>query len=34
MQEQIPIYIAAIGPRNTAPAAEIADGWLPVLFSP
>ena len=34
MQEQIPIYIAAIGPRNTALAAEIADGWLPVLFSP
>ena len=34
MQERIPIYLAAIGPRNTALAAEIADGWLPILFSP
>ena len=34
VQERIPIYIAAIGPRNTALAAEIADGWLPTLFSP
>jgi F420-dependent oxidoreductase-like protein len=34
VQEQIPIYIAAIGPKNTALAAEIADGWLPVLVSP
>ena len=34
VQERIPIYLAAIGPRNTARAAEIADGWLPILFSP
>src|ERR671928_475331 len=34
VQERIPIYLAAIGPRNTALAAEIADGWLPILFSP
>src|ERR671924_1028604 len=34
VQERIPIYIAAIGPRNTALAAEIADGWIPTLFSP
>ena len=27
---EIPIYLAAIGPRNVALAAEIADGWLPV----
>src|SRR5437867_613736 len=31
---RIPIYLAAIGPRNVALAAEIADGWLPVFFSP
>ena len=31
---EIPIYLAAIGPRNVALAAEIADGWLPVFFSP
>lgn len=30
----IPIYLAALGPQNVALAAEIADGWLPVLFSP
>src|SRR5919198_1669890 len=29
----LPIYLAAIGPRNVALAAEIADGWIPVLFS-
>lgn len=34
VQEQIPIYLAAIGPRNTELAGEIADGWLPTLFSP
>jgi F420-dependent oxidoreductase-like protein len=34
VQEQIPIYLAAIGPRNTALAGEIADGWLPTFFSP
>lgn len=34
VQERIPIYLAAIGPRNTALAGEIADGWLPTLFSP
>jgi F420-dependent oxidoreductase-like protein len=33
-REQIPIYLAAIGPRNVALAAEIADGWLPVWVSP
>ncbi|MCS6805053.1 MAG: LLM class F420-dependent oxidoreductase [Acidobacteriota bacterium] len=31
---QIPIYLAAVGPKNVALAAEIADGWLPVFFSP
>ena len=30
----IPFYLAAIGPKNVALAAEIADGWIPVLFSP
>ena len=34
VQERIPIYLAAIGPKNTALAAEIADGWLPILVSP
>lgn len=30
----LPIYLAAIGPRNVSLAAEIADGWLPIFFSP
>ncbi len=30
----LPIYLAAIGPRNVALAAEIADGWIPTLFAP
>jgi F420-dependent oxidoreductase-like protein len=30
----VPIYLAAIGPKNVALAAEIADGWLPVFYSP
>ena len=34
VQERIPIYLAAIGPKNTTLAAEIADGWMPTLFSP
>ncbi len=34
LRPQIPIYLAAIGPKNVALAAEIADGWLPIFFSP
>jgi F420-dependent oxidoreductase-like protein len=34
VQARIPIYLAAIGPKNTALAGEIADGWIPTLFSP
>jgi F420-dependent oxidoreductase-like protein len=34
LQERIPVYIAAIGPKNVTLVGEIADGWLPVFFSP
>ena len=34
LRSEVPIYLAAIGPRNVALAAEIADGWLPIFFSP
>jgi F420-dependent oxidoreductase-like protein len=34
VQERVPIYLAAIGPKNTQLAGEIADGWIPTLFSP
>ncbi len=30
----LPIYLAAIGPRNVELCAEIADGWLPIFFAP
>lgn len=30
----LPIYLAAEGPRNVALSAELADGWLPLFFSP
>ncbi len=33
-RRDMPIYLAAIGPLNVALAAEIADGWLPIFFSP
>jgi F420-dependent oxidoreductase-like protein len=33
VQERIPIFLAAIGPKNTALAGEIADGWIPFIFS-
>jgi len=34
LRPHLPIYLAAEGPKNVALAAEIADGWLPFLFSP
>jgi len=33
-RQDIPIYLAAEGPKNVALAAEIADGWLPLFFTP
>lgn len=30
----VPIYLAAIGPKNVTLTAEIADGWLPIFYSP
>lgn len=34
VREHIPIYLAAIGPKNLKLTGEIADGWLGVLFAP
>jgi F420-dependent oxidoreductase-like protein len=31
---QIPIYLASIGPKSVELAAEIADGWMPIWYSP
>lgn len=33
-REHLPVYLAALGPKNLELAGEIADGWLPVFFSP
>jgi F420-dependent oxidoreductase-like protein len=30
----LPIFLAAEGPKNVALAAEIADGWLPMFYAP
>jgi F420-dependent oxidoreductase-like protein len=34
LRAEIPIYLAALGPKNVRLAFEIADGWLPIYFSP
>jgi F420-dependent oxidoreductase-like protein len=34
LRSEIPIYLAAFRPRSVELAAEIADGWLPIFFSP
>ena len=34
VRERIPIVIAALGPKNVALAAELAEGWQPVFYVP
>jgi alkanesulfonate monooxygenase SsuD/methylene tetrahydromethanopterin reductase-like flavin-dependent oxidoreductase (luciferase family) len=34
LRADIPIYVAAISPKAVAQACEIADGWLPIFWSP
>jgi F420-dependent oxidoreductase-like protein len=34
VREHIPIWVAAMGPKNVAMAAEVAEGWMPFLFWP
>jgi F420-dependent oxidoreductase-like protein len=34
VRDRIPVFIAAIGPKNVALAAEIAEGWEPIFFYP
>lgn len=34
LRNEIPMLLAAEGPRNVALAAEIADGWIPFWFGP
>jgi F420-dependent oxidoreductase-like protein len=34
VREQIPIWIASLGPKNVEMTAEVANGWLPIFFMP
>lgn len=34
LRNEIPIVLGAEGPKNVAQTAEIADGWLPLYYSP
>ncbi|MBE7701449.1 LLM class F420-dependent oxidoreductase [Oerskovia sp. Sa1BUA8] len=34
LRPEIPVHLAAEGPKNISLAAEIADGWLPLFYSP
>jgi F420-dependent oxidoreductase-like protein len=34
VRPRIPVWVAALGEKNVAMAAEVADGWLPVFFIP
>jgi len=34
LRADVPIFLGAEGPKNVALAAEIADGWLPLYYSP
>ncbi len=34
VREEIPIWIASLGPKNVEMTAEVADGWLPIFFMP
>ena len=34
LRPDLPIYVAALGPKNVEMTAEMAEGWLPTMFSP
>ncbi|MDQ1397153.1 MAG: hypothetical protein QOG64_2412 [Acidimicrobiaceae bacterium] len=34
VRDDIPIYVASLGPKNVQMTAELADGWLPAFFHP
>jgi len=33
-RERVPVYLAAVGPKNLELTGEIADGWLAIFFAP
>ncbi|MFH8568052.1 LLM class F420-dependent oxidoreductase [Streptomyces sp. NPDC017993] len=34
VRPEVPVWVAALGPKNVRMAAEVADGWLPMFFVP
>jgi F420-dependent oxidoreductase-like protein len=34
LRREIPVFLGAEGPKNVTQTAEIADGWLPLYYSP
>ena len=34
VRDRIPIYVASLGDKNVEMTAEVADGWLPIMFLP
>jgi F420-dependent oxidoreductase-like protein len=34
VRERVPVYVAALGPKNVRMTAEVADGWLPLFYLP
>jgi F420-dependent oxidoreductase-like protein len=34
VRDRIPIFVAALGPKNVAMAAELAEGWEPIWYFP
>ena len=34
LRSDIPIWLGAEGPKNVAQTAEIADGWIPIFYTP
>lgn len=34
LRADLPIWLGAEGPKNVAQTAEIADGWIPIFFTP
>ncbi|MGH3289753.1 MAG: LLM class F420-dependent oxidoreductase [Streptosporangiaceae bacterium] len=34
VRERIPVALAAIGPKNVAVAAELAESWMPIFYLP
>jgi F420-dependent oxidoreductase-like protein len=34
VRPRIPIWVASLGPKNVQMTAEVADGWMPILFDP